>query len=206
MICSNLGSSANTQDFQDDYSTPEYDLYEEDDGDGIAHVKECEDEPTPITYDTYIGEEVVLPKGNDMVSGTVMSRVKDFVGQPIGKAHKNPFLDTRVYNVEFSDGENAELGANIIAECMYAQCNIKHNQYRLMDHIVDQRKDNMVVCKDNQNVTVNGKSYKQKMTRGKQLCIEWKDKSTSLERLSDMTESYPVEVAEYAEAVGISDK
>ena len=75
-----------------------------------------------------------------------------------------------------------------------------------MDHIVDQRKDSIVVCKDNQNVTVNGKSYKQKMPRGKQLCIEWKDKSTPLERLTDMTESYPVEVAEYAEAVGISDK
>ena len=33
-----------------------------------------------------------------------------------------------------------------------------------------------------------------------------KDKSTSWERLSDMKESYPVEVAEYAEAVGKSDK
>ena len=62
------------------------------------------------------------------------------------------------------------------------------------------------VCKENQNVTVNGKSYKLKTTRGWQLCIEWKDKSTSCERLSDVKESYPVEVAEYAEAVGISDE
>ena len=66
--------------------------------------------------------------------------------------------------------------------------------------------DNSVVCKDNQNVTVNGKSYKQKTTRGWQLCIEWKDKSTSWKRLSDMKDSYPIEVAEYAEAVGISDE
>ena len=63
-----------------------------------------------------------------------------------------------------------------------------------------------MVNKDNQNVTGNGKSYKQKTTRGWQLCIEWKDKSTSWERLSDMKESYPVEVAEYAEAVGISNE
>ena len=132
-------------------------MYEEDDGDGISHAKECDDEPTPITYETYIGAEVVLPKGNDMVSGTVMSRVKNFQGQPIGKADKNPILDTRVYNVEFSDGENAQLGANIIAECMYAQCDIEGNQHSLVDHIVDHRKDNNVVCKDNQNVTVNGK-------------------------------------------------
>ena len=35
-------------------------------------------------------------------------------------------------------------------------------------------------------------------------CIVWKDKSTSWESLSDMKESYPVEVAEYTEAMGIS--
>ena len=89
---------------------------------------------------------------------------------------------------------------------MYAQCDIEGNQCRLMDHIVDHRNDNNTVSKDNQNVTLNGKSYKQKTTRGWQLCIEWKDKSTSWERLSDMKEPYPVEVAEYAEPVGISDE
>ena len=73
----------------------------------------------PITYDSYIGAEVVLPKGNDMVSGTVKSRVKDLEGQPIGNADKNPILDTRDYNVEFSDVENAELGVNSIACMLY---------------------------------------------------------------------------------------
>ena len=60
-----------------------------------------------------------------MVCGTVMSRVRDVEGQPIGKADTNPILEARVYNDEFSDGENVELGANIIAECMYAQCDIE---------------------------------------------------------------------------------
>ena len=59
MIYSRLGSSASTQDFEEDYSTPEYELYEDDDGDGISYAKECDDEPTPITYDTCIGVEVV---------------------------------------------------------------------------------------------------------------------------------------------------
>ena len=75
-----------------------------------------------------------------------MSRVKDSQEQPIGKDGKNPILDTRVYNVEFSDGENAELGANINLECMYAQCDIEGNQYRLTDHIVDYRKDSNAVA------------------------------------------------------------
>ena len=60
-----------------------------------------------------------------MVSGTVMSRVKDYGGQPIGKADKNPILDTKAYNVEFSDGENAELGADIIAECRMLNVTLK---------------------------------------------------------------------------------
>ena len=136
MIHSRLGSPASTQDFEEDYLTAEFELYEDNDGNGVPHAKECEDEPTPITYNTYIGAEVVLPKGNDMVSGTVKSRVKDFEGQPIGKADKNPILDRRVYNVEFSDDENAELGANIIPECMYAQCDIEGNKYKLIDHLL----------------------------------------------------------------------
>ena len=125
MIYSELGSSATTQDSEEDYSTPEYELYEYDDRDGISHARECNDEPTPITYATYICAEVVLPKGNNLASGTVKPKVKDCEGQPIGKADKSPILDTKVYNVEFSDGENAEVGATIIAEYMYAQCHIE---------------------------------------------------------------------------------
>ena len=42
MIYSELGSPSNTQDFKDDYSTLEYELYEDDDGDGISHAMECD--------------------------------------------------------------------------------------------------------------------------------------------------------------------
>ena len=87
---------------------------------------------------------------------------------------------------------------------MYAQSDIEGSQYRLMDHIVDHRKDTNAVCKDSQKVIVNGKSYKQKPTREWQLCIEWKDKSTSLERLSDMKESYCIEVAESSDEPAFS--
>ena len=63
LIHSKLGSPVSTQDFEEDYSTPEFELFEDDDEDGISHAQEFDDEPTPITYDTYIGAEVVLPKG-----------------------------------------------------------------------------------------------------------------------------------------------
>jgi hypothetical protein len=39
-----------------------------------------------------------------------------------------------------------------------------------------------------------------KKTKGWNLCVEWKDGTTSWERLSDLKEINPVEVAEYAAA------
>jgi hypothetical protein len=38
------------------------------------------------------------------------------------------------------------------------------------------------------------------------MCIEWKDGTTSWETLASLKESYPVQVAEYALAAGISDE
>ena len=43
-------------------------------------------------------------------------------------------------------------------------------------------------------------------TKGWMLCVQWKDKPTAWEKLSDMKESYPVEVVEYATALGIQDE
>jgi hypothetical protein len=41
-------------------------------------------------------------------------------------------------------------------------------------------------------------------TKGWQLCVEWKDGSTTWERLADLKELYPIEVAEYAVARGLN--
>jgi hypothetical protein len=38
------------------------------------------------------------------------------------------------------------------------------------------------------------------------LCVQWKDGSTSWEKLSDVKESFPVEVAEYAEINGLHEE
>jgi hypothetical protein len=45
-----------------------------------------------------------------------------------------------------------------------------------------------------------------KTTKGWQLCIQWKDGTTSWERLADLKESNPVETAEYAVTRGIEDE
>ena len=53
---------------------------------------------------------------------------------------------------------------------------------------------------DDQKIVVNGRPYLQRSTVGWQICCQWKDGSTSWEKLSDLKESHPVQMAEYVQA------
>jgi hypothetical protein len=54
--------------------------------------------------------------------------------------------------------------------------------------------------------TKHGRKNKlRKTTKGWHLCVEWKDGTTRWERLADIKESNPVEVAEYAAANSLFD-
>ena len=75
----------------------------------------------------------------------------------MGRAHVNPIMDTRLYQVEFADGEVTELTANIIAELMYAQCNADGNEYLLLDTLVDYCKDNKLISLTDQQISVQGR-------------------------------------------------
>ena len=99
-----------------------------------------------------------------------------------------------------------ELGTNIIAECMYAQCDVEGKQVCLMEAIVDHKMTDNAVQKRDMYFMLRGRKHMKHTTKGWMLCVQWKDKSTSWERLSDMKESYPTEVAEYATALGIQDE
>jgi hypothetical protein len=46
----------------------------------------------------------------------------------MGKANRNPILDTRLYTVKFPDRKGAEYAANIIAENMLSMCDEEGNQ------------------------------------------------------------------------------
>ena len=56
------------------------------------------------TSDNYILAQVLLLKGDSLVSGQVIKQKCDENGNPIGKSNSNPLLDTRVYKVQFADG------------------------------------------------------------------------------------------------------
>jgi hypothetical protein len=130
----------------------------------------------------------------------------DSYGNAVGNSNSNPILETQMYTVEFADGAEAKYSTNVIAENMWDQCDIDGNQYQLLDAIIDHKLDGHAVKHADGFVTVNGRKHMKKTTKGWQLYIQWKDGTTSWERLADLKESDPIEAAEYAIARGIEDE
>ncbi|KAL7474119.1 hypothetical protein ACHAW6_000113 [Cyclotella cf. meneghiniana] len=104
-------------------------------------------------------------------------------------------MDTCVYEVCFPDGRTEELVANTIAAALYTQCNPDGSKYILLDTIMDFRKNPHVA------ISWNGQSM-----YGWELCCEWKDGSTSWQKLSNIKESHPLQVAEFALALCIANE
>ena len=201
-----LGPKASIDDFKDlgIDEPPILDRYEDDDLDGRMPDPPNEElDATPEVGDSYVNTEVMLSRGDRMARGKVVRRKRDAEGNPIGRANNNPILDTRQYEVQFADGEVTELTANAIAEAMFAQCDEDGNEYVLFDSFVDFRRDGTALSLADQKVVVKGRPSLRRTTVGWLLCCQWKDGSTSWEKLSDLKESHPVQTAEYAIAQGI---
>jgi hypothetical protein len=69
-----------------------------------------------------------------------------------------------------------------------------------MEGIVDHTKDGNIVEPADMYIKYGSKKQVRKTTKGWHLCVELKYGTTSWERLADLKESNPVEVAEYAVA------
>ena len=83
---------------------------------------------TPDTQDNYVGAELNLSIGGTMRSGSVKRQARDAEGELFGTRNSNPILDTRLYEVEFPDGDVAEFTATVMAENMFSQCDDAGNQ------------------------------------------------------------------------------
>jgi hypothetical protein len=133
-----------------------------------------------------------------------MSQKRDADGNPTGWANDNPVLDTRVYNVEFDNGDVTKPTANMIAQAMYSQCDHEGNQYMLLKGLIDHRKKSNALTLAKQHVQCeNGQVYRRKTTVGWQLCCQWENGSTTWENLKLLKESHPIVTAEYAIAHSI---
>lgn len=201
-----LGPGFDHEDMKDDpdIETPTYDPYE--DQENQPHVVPDREDVQEEGYDPYTHAEVLLPSGDKMLTAKVMRPKRNRDGSMIGKGNVNPILDTRVYEVQFPDGHEAEFSANVIAESMLTQCDSEGNQFLLLDSIVDHKRETNALTKSNAYVTINGKRYLKKNTKGWKLCVQWKDGSTSWESLANLKESNPIEVAEYAISRELADE
>ena len=170
-------------------------------------IVDADDTFTPDTYDTYLQMELALPQGDSLEPrlAKVTKRMKDANGIPIGTAHDNPLLDTRMYEVEYVDGEKAALSANHIAENLFAQVDDEGNRHVLMHEIIDHRTNGQEVKQQDAFLTTKmGTKRRREMTKGWELLVEWKDGSRIWVALKDMKESFPVQVSEYAVASRIA--
>ena len=200
-----LGPASKPEDFSAetlDCDTPQGTLYEDDSGGGSTPSLN-RDDIADDHYDQYLNSDVLLPTRGKYQTGKVTHRKRDAEGNLKGHANKNAKCDTREYVVTFPDGAEAEYSANVIAENMYAQCDLDGNQYLLLKAIVDSRRDASAIPISGKYSTLNGKRFLVKSTQGWQLCIQWRDGTSTWENLSTMKESNPIEVAEFAVSQGI---
>ena len=72
--------------------------------------------------DIYLNSEIALPRiGCEHPQLARESKImKDVASNPIGTANNNPILDTHQYLVEYLDGYEEAIHANLIAKHMYA--------------------------------------------------------------------------------------
>ena len=190
-------------DFRDEF----FRLYQDDDL--LDEDAATNEDPSPgIADNQFVNMEVALPRDTE---GPAFARVKrrktDRDGNPIGIAHKNPIMDTRVFEVEFADGYTAAMTANAISENLFAQVDQEGHRLLLMDEIVDHRKSKAAVSKeDGWQTTSGGQRRRKTTTKGWEFLIRWKDGNITWTPLKDIKESYMVETAEYAVQRRIHDE
>ena len=70
-------------------------------------LKEADDTFTPDIYNMYLNMELAIPQGDSLEPrlAWVTKQLKDANGLPIRLANENPIIDTRMYEVEYLDGE-----------------------------------------------------------------------------------------------------
>ena len=145
-----------------------------------------------------MGMEVYLSHGDHTELAKVLGRKRNADGNFVGQKHSNPILDSRVFVVEFPDGEQKDIGYNILAEHLHSQMDNEGNVYKLFWGIIGHRKKAGAVDKADQYRQVGNKQVKKKTLAGWDIEVEWVDGSSSWFPLKEVKNSNSVELAEYA--------
>lgn len=131
-------------------------------------VPEADDIFDPDSYDQYLNTEFAVDNGEDHRKfAKVTKRLSDKNGIPIGTANDNPLLDTRMYEVEHTDGRKQALAANVIAENIFATVDNMGRQELQMDTIIGHRKSTDAISKGKEFIKAsNGVNRRIETTKG----------------------------------------
>jgi hypothetical protein len=199
-------------DHQADMDSPAFELGSKEllialldaDDDGHYHplepdaVKANADDFDEQTYHNLTAAEVLLPKEGYQYIARVIGKERDVDGNPIGRYHPNPILDTSIHEVEFPDGLIQDYAANVLTEALYTQVDTDGNRWLLLKEIIAYEKDDTAPSIEELR-TKNIKFT----TKGWKFCCLWIDGSSSWEAMKDLKHSNPIELAEYAAAHNI---
>ena len=163
---------------------------------------QTQEEPPEVSHgpDPLLQAQIILPRGDRAAVAKVKHRKRNSDGNLVGRKHKIPTLDSRIYVCEFPDGEEIDVSYNTLAEHLFSQCDSEGNQYQIFQEIINHRRNKNAVDKSDQMVRTGGRNHKKKTVAGWDLEVEWKDGSTSWLSLKELKNSNSVDVAEYAKA------
>ena len=68
-----------------------------------------------------INADILLQQGEKLQKEKIIGRTVSPQGKTMGPNHKNPILNSIIYDVEFPDSEVKEYAANILAENLLSQ-------------------------------------------------------------------------------------
>jgi hypothetical protein len=112
------------------------------DGSGppVDEEEDGEDTESPF-FDPLVRAEVILPHKDGNMMAKVVGCKQDLNGNLVGRKHKIPILDSRVYEVKLRDRERQHILFNIMAEHLLSQIDEDGCQYQIFKEIVDHCRD-----------------------------------------------------------------
>ena len=129
--------------------TPQYDSCD-DESQNAETFPMLDEEPevTPEWGDQYVNAEILLPRGDKMARGQVICQKCNTDGNLIDRSNKNPILNTHLYEEAFPEEEMTDSAAYIIAESMYAQCDVHRDEYLFLEAFIDHQKNGSALSVD----------------------------------------------------------
>ena len=157
------------------------------------------DPPCVEDNDDMINTRVPLQRGENIEEGIVRSRKRDSEGMLVGTANHNPILDSREYEVQFSDESYSDYTTNVLNKNLHTQVDDHGRTEVKMKGISNHRTNDIAISNSNGWVTILSRAKKRIITiKCWEVLVNFKDGTSAWLPLSYGKESNPIELAEYA--------